>query len=232
MNKIILGIILSILFSTISTAETLPAQLISMQSATGSQLLQKNMTPDSIDLLAHFTTQKTPTYCGIASAVMVLNASNITRPSDSSHPGFYYFDQDNFFTQDVKSILQPKDVLEKGVTLDQLAKAIALHGLKTNILYADQLNEQRLREKLKESLQHHHWVLINFYRPALNQSGGGHVSPLAAYDPDTDQFLMLDVARYKYPAFWVKTSDLWNAIHTIDHDAKKYRGLIILSLTH
>jgi Phytochelatin synthase len=34
---------------------------------------------------------------------------------------------------------------------------------------------------------------------AIGQEQGGHISPLAAYDAETDRFLILDVSRYKYP---------------------------------
>lgn len=52
-------------------------------------------------------------------------------------------------------------------------------------------------------------------------------SPLAAYDLQSDRFLLLDVARYKYPAYWVKTEDLWNAVNTKDDNT--YRGFIMIS---
>jgi hypothetical protein len=36
----------------------------------------------------------------------------------------------------------------------------------------------------------------------------------------------LDVARYKYPPSWVKTTDLWNAMNTDDSDSGKKRGYL------
>jgi hypothetical protein len=35
-------------------------------------------------------------------------------------------------------------------------------------------------------------VIVNYLRNAIGQEWGGHISPLAAYDADTDRFLILD----------------------------------------
>ena len=53
-----------------------------------------------------------------------------------------------------------------------------------------------------------HYVLVNYLRRAIGQERGGHISPLAAYDADTDRFLILDVSRYKYPPVWVGAAEL------------------------
>ena len=58
------------------------------------------------------------------------------------------------------------------------------------------------------------FVIVNYLRKALGQEIGGHISPLAAYDSEADRFLILDVARYKYPPVWVKASDLFDAMNT------------------
>ena len=54
--------------------------------------------------------------------------------------------------------------------------------------------------------------------------GEGHFSPLGAYDSKTDSFLLMDVARYKYPPVWVKTSQLYNSIR----DNGSWRGLVVV----
>ena len=41
------------------------------------------------------------------------------------------------------------------------------------------------------------FVIANFFRRALNESGAGHHSPLAAYNREHDALLVLDVSRYK-----------------------------------
>jgi hypothetical protein len=67
-------------------------------------------------------------------------------------------------------------------------------------------------------------------RKAIGQESGGHISPLAAYDEDSDRFLILDVSRYKYPPVWVETEALFAAMHTPDSDNdNKSRGFIVVS---
>ena len=66
-------------------------------------------------------------------------------------------------------------------------------------------------------------------RKTLGEERGGHISPLGAYDEKADRFLILDVARYKYPPVWVKTSDLFDAMNTTDSDNNnKTRGYAVV----
>jgi protoporphyrinogen oxidase len=74
------------------------------------------------------------------------------------------------------------------------------------------------------------FVIVNFLRRALGEEIGGHISPLGAYDEKSDRFLILDVARYKYPPVWVKTADLFDAMNTPDSDNdNKTRGYVLVS---
>ena len=74
------------------------------------------------------------------------------------------------------------------------------------------------------------YVIINYLRKAIGQEKGGHISPLAAYDVETDRFLILDVARYKYPPVWVKASELFDSMNTQDSDNEnKTRGFVLIS---
>lgn len=57
-------------------------------------------------------------------------------------------------------------------------------------------------------------VMINYHRSGLGQVGGGHFSPLGSYHPPTDSFLIMDVAKYKYPPVWVGAATLYAALST------------------
>jgi hypothetical protein len=72
-------------------------------------------------------------------------------------------------------------------------------------------------------------VIVNYLRKEIGEEKGGHISPLAAYNQKTDRFLILDVSRYKYPPVWVKTTDLWRAIATVDPASNKTRGFVLVS---
>jgi hypothetical protein len=69
-------------------------------------------------------------------------------------------------------------------------------------------------------------VGLNFLRTPLGELGGGHMSPLAAYEPRSDRFLLLDVSRYKYPPVWVTTAVLFESMNTVDSDAGASRGCV------
>jgi hypothetical protein len=74
------------------------------------------------------------------------------------------------------------------------------------------------------------FVLINFSRGTMSDDGqgGGHFSPLAAYHEETDSFLVMDVARYKYPPFWVDADLLWRAMATTDTVSERPRGYVVI----
>lgn len=204
--------------------EPLPTNLISFSSPFGTVLFKRNMNLNAIKLLSHFTTQETGTYCGVVSAVMVLNAANLPKPLDKQHPPYHYFDQNNFFNQ-ITTITTPEKVRKTGMTLTILQKILKDYGLHSTAFFANQLNQNTFRKILKNSLKKERFIIVNFLRTALHQKGVGHHSPLVAYDEKSDRFLILDVARYKYAAYWVKTADLWRAVHTKDYN--HYRGFVV-----
>ncbi|MDJ1182141.1 phytochelatin synthase family protein [Roseofilum sp. BLCC_M143] len=71
--------------------------------------------------------------------------------------------------------------------------------------------------------------MVNYLRKSIDQERGGHISPVAAYHEESDRFLILDVARYKYPPVWVTAEDLWNSTRTVDSVSGKTRGLVLVS---
>ena len=213
--------------TTALAVEPLPSHLINFTSHSGAVLLKKDLNENTLKLLAHFTTQKTLTYCGIASAVMVLNAVGIAPPVDSQHAPYRYFNQDNFFNDSVKHIVTPEAVQKNGIDLTTLSQVIERYGLTVKLFHANKLNVKTFRATLQQAISHKQFIIVNFLRTQLHQQGGGHHSPIAAYDKQTDRFLILDVARFKYPAYWVKTKALWDAVNTLDSDA--YRGFIIMN---
>src|SRR6185436_17300734 len=73
------------------------------------------------------------------------------------------------------------------------------------------------------------YVLIDFLRAELGQDFGAHWSPLAAYHAKSDRFLVLDVARFRYPPYWATAADLFRAMNTTDPDSGKSRGYVLVS---
>ncbi len=87
----------------------------------------------------------------------------------------------------------------------------------------------RFRQMAVTNLQESdNFVLVNYLRKSIGPQRWGHISPIAAYNQQTDCFLILDVSRYKYPPVWVKASELWQAMAT-NSDSGKTRGFVLVS---
>lgn len=207
----------------------LPDNLIAYNSPAGKQLLVRSANNEFLQLSMQFLTQKNQAYCGVASISMALNALEIKGPDDPVYAPFYPITQDNFFTSQVEQVLDPNQVAHQGMTLDQAAAAAAQFQVNSRAVHSDTLTLGTMRKLLKSTLENEHeYAIINFFRPGLQEQGAGHFSPIAAYDAASDRFLILDVARYKYPPVWVKAEDVWKAIDTTDLSSQKKRGVLIL----
>lgn len=44
----------------------------------------------------------------------------------------------------------------------------------------------------------------------------GHFSPIGAYNYKKDAFLIMDVAKYKFPPVWVPSANLFHGLSTMD----------------
>ncbi len=224
---------MGLLFANVAFAvEPLPTNLMAFHSDQGTELLKRSATVNTAYLLENFTTQDTQTYCGVASAVMVLNSLIVANaPIDPAYDPNKYFTQKNFFTKNVLNILKPENVLAKGMTLADMTQALStFDGVSAQYFnVTDKLSLPEFITITTTALSKGQYVTVNFLRTQLGfKTGGGHHSPVAAYDEKTRQFLILDVARYKYPAFWVSADDLWKAMNTLDDDAKANRGFIVI----
>lgn len=74
-----------------------------------------------------------------------------------------------------------------------------------------------LRQDLMQALQNQEArVVINYDRSSVHQLGGGHWSPLGSYSSERDAVLVMDVAKYKYPAVWIPLVTLYHSLSTFD----------------
>lgn len=71
-------------------------------------------------------------------------------------------------------------------------------------------------------------VVVSFNRAALKQTGEGHFSPLGGYSRRHSAVLVMDVARFKYPPYWVPLSALWEAMKPLDPATGRSRGYVVL----
>jgi hypothetical protein len=222
-----------LLWSFAASAETLPlpADLIALDSAEGEALLiGAEARADYFPLSIHFVTQANPAFCGPATIAMVLNALGVSRPPSDLTLGLGMFDQENVFTPATEAVKPQAEVMRNGMTVDELGALLGAHDLKAEVIHASDSNLDDFRKTaIGEIGEDDHFVLVNYLRKAIGQEAGGHISPLAAYDADTDRFLILDVSRYKYPPIWVEAAALFAAMDTPDSDnGDKSRGFVIV----
>ena len=230
----VLAVVASITMGHQARAETLPLpdNLVAFDSAPGEALLLESKARDAyFELAANFVTQKTQAFCGVASMVMVLNAIKLPAPPVPEYDPYRTFTQDNLLDDATDKILTRDVLAKKGMTLDQLGGILATRPLAVEVRHASDSSEGAFRTAARDYLaKADHFVVVNYLRKAIGQERGGHISPLAAYDGTSDRFLILDVARYKYPPVWVKTSDLFGAMNTPDSDNEnKSRGFVLVS---
>ncbi|MCP4382081.1 MAG: glutathione gamma-glutamylcysteinyltransferase, partial [Hyphomicrobiales bacterium] len=209
---------------TTAHAETLPLpdNLIGLNSPAGEDLLfDAEAREDYVPLSIHFANQVNPAYCGPATIAMVLNALDVPRPASNMTVGLGLFDQENIFTPAAEAVKPAAAIMNPpyGMTINELGGLLEAHGLKVEVTHASDSSLEAFRATAVAQLdEDEHFVLVNYLRKAIGQEKGGHISPLGAYDADTDRFLILDVSRYKYPPVWVEAETLFNAMNTTDSD--------------
>jgi hypothetical protein len=210
----------------------LPEPLISLNSEQGAHLLLESEANRAYwPLSIQFVTQKNQAYCGVASLVMVLNALGIPAPDTPEFEPFKTFTQDNLLNEATETIL-PKATLNRiGMTLDQIGSILASYAVKADVRHAADSSLDEFRRLAVEALgTPNRYVIVNYLRRSIGQERGGHISPLAAYDAETDRFLVLDVSRYKYPPVWVRADDLYGAMNTPDSDnGNRTRGFVLVA---
>lgn len=120
---------------------------------------------------------------------------------------------------------EKKDI---GLQLQQLAELLTAHQLNvTKHVVSDDTNASLIKETIINALkQDDVYVIINYHRSKLKQPGGGHISPLAAYDQNSDSFLVLDTNPNRADWVWVNSQTLISAMRTFD--TQENRGFVVI----
>jgi hypothetical protein len=197
----------------------LPAGLVAIDSPSGKETLAASrFVADYEKLTSNFVSQSRRAFCGVATAVILINALRGDGPRVT---------QQSFFTAQARKIRGPLRVTFTGMSLGEIGDLLRAHRVKPTIYYASDTTIDAFRSVARNNLRTAgNFILVNYERAELGQEKVGHISPLAAYDAKTDRFLILDVAAYKYPPVWVSTAMLWNAMHTIDSSSGRTRGFL------
>lgn len=160
-------------------------------------------------------------FCGPATISAVVNAALHPAPPVTQHSLF------NDATDAVKSEYA---LTMGGLTLEELAGFLRAHGLQVQTVHASGSSLASFRMAARRTLgEPQTYLVVNYDRRVLQQAGVGHISPLGAFDPETDRVLVLDVASQRYPYTWVPVADLWAAMNTVDADAEQTRGYLLVA---
>ncbi|NKN36098.1 glutathione gamma-glutamylcysteinyltransferase [Agrobacterium sp. a22-2] len=181
-------------------------------------------------LATYLESEQILTFCGPATIAAVLNSLDIPRPVPQRLFPWGLFTQDAVFTPENQAV-KPYPMVERdGLVLEQLVQFFNNLGVKAELHHADSIDVAALRELIKAGLAAPDTRLVaNYSRKPIGQNGDGHISPIAAYDVETDRVLVLDVAKYKYPPVWMTVADLHAAMNTIDSGSNKTRGIVVVT---
>ena len=219
------------------TISSVSFPLVSLESEEGENRLISSLSSgygeQFLKEVRYFVHQDNLSYCGVATATIILNTLLIEAPKDKNFKNYKIFTQENMLKKiplNLKEV-QPSYIFAHGLTLYQEKKLLELFGnVKIDTYFSNKLSEVETRKIIVSALKTNKLLVVaNVLRSALGEAGGGHFSPVVAYDPKTDSVLFLDVASYKYPPVWVTFSDLYRAMHTQDHDTMSDRGFLIVS---
>ena len=211
---------------------------------------------DFFPLSNHFISQDNSIFCGPVSSAIVLNALRLGRkhglPKDrrsiaedemawlpkGADPFYGKYTPNNVLNERTKTRLEVlgKPILiegdaksDFGLQLRQLAQVLRSHGLRVVTRVVDDGADAKAigREIATNLASPDDYVLVNYARGALGQKGGGHISPLGAYEEHSDSFLIMDVNPNRAPWVWVRSDDLIAAMRTFD--TVENRGYLLIS---
>ena len=234
-----------------------PAALVEWESGESiERLARSSHKADFFPLSNHFISQDNSIFCGPVSSAIVLNALRLGKkeglPRDrhsiaqyemawlppGADPFYGKYTPNNVLNDRSKTRLEVlgKPILingdaksDFGLQLHQLAQVLSSHGLKVVArVVDDDADATAIKREIAANLaSRDDFVLVNYKRRALGQKGGGHISPLGAYDEGSDSFLIMDVNPNRAPWVWVGSDDLIAAMRTFD--TVENRGYLLVS---
>jgi hypothetical protein len=238
-----------------SAPATVSQELVAFSSDEGLVRLARSTAKVDFPALANqFEAESNGAFCGPTSAAIVLNAvrgrsPDLPRDHSRLHPedlqyipsaydpSIPRFTQDNVITRGQKTRAQVlgepvtingKQIKDFGYQVRQLDEMLRANGLKTRLVIVDDGKaEQDIRNDLVETLRRRgDFVIVSYHRKAVGQQGGGHISPLGAYDLESDSFLVLDVNPSNAGWVWMPTATLIKGMRTFD--TIENRGYILV----
>ena len=208
----------------------LPDTLVAFASPAGRDMLASAMAAGDaaafFPLVSHLHTQAEPAWCGFGTLVTVLNALEID-------PGRVWKGPWRYFGEELLICCKSLEAAAaEGLALGEVGCLAQCNGASVQLQHAAPGDDglSAFRQALLASVRAPDgpFMVANYDRAALDQTGSGHFSPLAAWHAPTDQVLVLDVARFKYPPHWVPVDRLWQAMCAPDTSTHAPRGYLLI----
>lgn len=206
-------------------------------------------------LANQFEPQSNIAFCGPTTAAIVLNAvrsgsRDLPRDRRRLHPedvqyvpsGFDLtvprFTQEEVISKGAKTrsqvlgepvTIDGKKVRDFGYQLRQLDELLSAHELVTRLVVVDdKKSEEEARADIVANLKRAgDYVIVNYRRETVGQRGGGHISPLGAYEAGSDSVLVMDVNPASAGWLWMPVTTLVKAMRTFD--MVENRGYILVT---
>lgn len=211
------------------------------------EFVQKNEAPDYWALSPYYVSQKTGSSCSSASVAIVMNGLRSTKaavtPMSSdeelvTEESLVKKVGNRDWTSRVGMGLRFNPTLARGVTLemfgryvDQSVKAFGITDARVETVVVADASEASIKSFAKVLQENEKsaqdFLIINMNQGTLTgDSGGGHISPIGAFDSKTGRALVMDVDRQWYEPYWVPVKKIVEAMATVDSESKKNRGYV------
>jgi len=201
---------------------------------------------DKWKLENHFEAQDNKVFCALACAAIILNALRLGTKFDPILKRYTQKLLSESGEKSLMSILGKPTKNSKGEMatdyglqlrqLHELFKKLGLHSV-IKVVSHDLKADRIKKELIKVLATKNKYLVVNYSRSVVGQAryvekdgkkeaGWGHMSPVAAYDPGSDSYLVLDVNTVKAPWSWIDGDTLIDAMNT--HDYEENRGYLIV----
>ncbi|TNY20379.1 glutathione gamma-glutamylcysteinyltransferase [Rhodotorula diobovata] len=216
----------------------LPTSCTAFASPEGKALFAKALAEGNLEsyftLAPQMVTQNEPAFCALGTLVQILNALGVD-PQRRWKSGWRWYDQD------MLDCCRPlSDVAAVGLTMSEFACLSLCNGLRA-VVHTPLLDPAgraarrdeglaQFREDLRTTSRGKGVIALSYSRKTLGQTGDGHFSPIGGWCEEEDMVLVLDVARFKYPSYWIPVSLAYDAMLPIDKATGQPRGYVVLDV--
>lgn len=219
----------------------LPSSLIALSSKQGRGIFKEALALGGMEsyfpLAEQFVTQSDPSYCSLSSLAMVLNAINYDPKRVWKNP-WRWVSEEMLMCESKTMCSHSIDRIKKdGMNFNEFAELAECHGVRIDSQRASFSEENcteydRFRDvvmNICRSDDAKTFIIVNICRKTLGQTGSGHYSPIGGIHVEKELALILDVARFKYPPYWVPLKRVWEAMAAIDPLTGLPRGYFVVS---